>query len=68
MKEMKAKVGKINARLKLNGRDCSMAAVLFADDSVLLAKSERELLRMVDQFQCTSRKMRVNTGKSSDSV
>ena len=43
-----------------------MAACLFADDTVLLAESERELQRVVDQFHsvCSRRKLRVNAGKS----
>ncbi len=49
MKEMKAKVGKVGARLKLNGMDWAVVACLFADDTVLLAESERELQRVVDQ-------------------
>ena len=41
MREMKAKVGRIGARLKLNGVDWSVNACLFADDTVLLAESEK---------------------------
>ncbi len=43
-----------------------MAACLFADDTVLLTESERELQGVVDQFHsvCSRRKLRVNTGKS----
>ncbi len=40
MREMKAKVGKISARLKLNGVTWSVAACLFAVDKVLLAEGE----------------------------
>ncbi len=43
MREMKAKVGKIGARLKLNRVDWSVVPCLFLDDNVLLAESEREL-------------------------
>ncbi len=66
MREVKAKVGKIGAGLKLNGVDWSVTACLFADDTVLLAESERVLQRVVDQFHntCSSRKLRVNAGKS----
>ena len=66
MREMKAKVGKIGARLKLNGVDWSVTACLFTDDTVLLAESERELQRVVDQFHsvCSRRKLRVKVGKS----
>ncbi len=65
MGEMKAKVGKIGVGMKLNGVDWSVAACLFADDTVLLAESERELQRVVDQFHsvCSRRKLRVNAGK-----
>lgn len=41
---MKGKVGKIIARLELNGVDWSAAARLFADNTMQLAESERELL------------------------
>ncbi len=60
--KMKAKVEKIGARMKLNGVDWSVAACLFADDTVLLAGSERKLQRVVDQFHsmCSRRKLRVN--------
>ncbi len=44
-----------------------MTACLFADDTVLLAESERELQRVADQFHkvCSKRKLRVNAGKSN---
>ncbi len=63
---MKGKVGKIGAKLKLNGVDWSEFTCLFTNDTVLLAESERELQRVVDQFHsvCTTRKLRVNSGKS----
>ncbi len=62
MREMKAKVGKIDARLKLNELDWSVAACLFVDATVLLGESERELQRVVDQFHnvCSRRKLWVN--------
>ncbi len=43
MSEMKAKVGNVDARLRVNGVDCFVVSCLFADDTVLLAESEREL-------------------------
>ncbi len=66
MREVKAKVGKIGAGLKLNGVDWSVTACLFVDDTVLLAESERELQRVLDQFYnvCNRRKLRVNAGQS----
>ena len=39
---MKANVGRTDARLKLNRVDWSVAARLFADDTVLLAISEKD--------------------------
>ncbi len=46
--------------------DWSVAACLFADDTVLLGENERELQRVVDQFHsvCSKRKGTVNAGKS----
>ncbi len=43
-----------------------MTACLFADDTVLLAESERELQRVGDQFHnvCSRRKLRMNAGRS----
>ncbi len=66
MREMKAKVGNVDARLKVNGVDWSVVACLFADDTVLLAESERELQQVVDEFcnVCVRRKLTVNVGKS----
>ncbi len=64
MREVRAKVRKIGAGLKLNGVDWSVTACLFADDTVLLAESERELQRVVDQFHnVRSRKLRVMQGR-----
>ncbi len=43
-----------------------MVACLFAEDTVLLAESERELQRVVDEFYnvCVRRNLKVNVGKS----
>ncbi len=70
MREMKAKLGKIGAGLRVNAVDWSVIVCLFADDTVLLADSERELQRVVDQFQsvCSRRKLIVNVGKSKAMV
>ncbi len=59
MREMRAKVGKVGARLKLNGVDWAVAACLSSDDTVLLPESEKKLQRMVDQFHsvCSRRKL-----------
>ncbi len=71
MTEVKVKAGKIGARLELNGVDWLVAACLFTDDTVLLAESESEFQRVVDQFHsvCSRRKLRVNAGeRKSDGV
>ena len=63
---MKARVGNKGARLKMNGVEWPVVGCLSADDTVLLAESDRELQRVVDEFHwvCTRRKLRVNVGKS----
>ncbi len=40
---------------------------LFADDTVLLAESEADLQRVVNEFysECKRRKLKVNQGKST---
>ncbi len=43
MREMEAKMEEKCARLQLNEADWSVVACLFADDTVLLTQSEREL-------------------------
>ncbi len=70
MREMKAKVGNIGARLKLNGVTWSVAACLFAVDTVLLGESEMELKRVVEKFHrvCSRTKLRVNAGKSKEKL
>lgn len=47
MKEMQAAVSK-HAMLKEKDTEQSLVAVLFADDTVLLAESERMLQRIAD--------------------
>lgn len=49
MREMKRKVGNGGARLRLSGVDWSVVTCLFADDTLLLVKSVRELQRAVDK-------------------
>ncbi len=65
MREVKTKVRKIGTTLQMNGEDWSVAACLFLDNSVLLANSEWEFQRVVDQFHsvCSRRKLLVNSGK-----
>ncbi len=50
MREMKAKVGNIGGRLKLNGVTWSVAACLFAVVTLLLAESEMELQIVLEKF------------------
>ena len=45
MREMKGKVGRVGARVKMNGMSCVVVVVvacLFADDTVLFAESEEK--------------------------
>ncbi len=66
MREMKCKVVNAGAKLRLNGEDWSVVTYLFANDTVLLAESEGELRRVVNEFYtvCKRRKLKVNAGKS----
>ncbi len=51
--------------MKLNKCDLTVVASLFADDTVLLADSEKDLQKVVDEFyrMYVRRKLRVNAGK-----
>jgi len=66
IREMKAKLGKVGAKLNVEGEDWWLITSLFADDSVLMAESEKELQKIVDEFNnvCKRRKLKVNVGKS----
>ncbi|KAK3893665.1 hypothetical protein Pcinc_002527 [Petrolisthes cinctipes] len=66
MREVKAKVNGLGMKLRLNEANWSLVASLFADDTVLMAENERNLQRVVDEFQsvCKRRKLKVNVGKS----
>ena len=66
IREMKAKVGKVGARMNVEGERWWLVTSLFADDSVLMAESESELQKIVDEFNmvCKRRKLKVNEGKS----
>ncbi len=62
---MKRKVVNVGAKLRLNGEIWSVTACLFSDDTVLLAESEGDLQRVVNEFYnvCKRRKLKVNAGK-----
>ncbi len=66
MREMKRKVVNMGTKLKLNGEVWSVIRFLFADNMVLLAESERDLQRVVNEFHsvCRRRRFRVNAEKS----
>ncbi len=66
MRKMKCKVGNAGAKLRLNGEVWSVLTFLFADDTVLLAESEGNLQRVVNEVYdvCKRRKLKVNAGKS----
>ncbi len=64
MRKMKAKLGKIGTRLKMNGVDWSVPACLFAGHTALLTESEMELQGVVNQFYSvfSKKKLKVNAG------
>ncbi len=66
MREMKIKVVNEGAKLRLNVEMWSVVTRLFADDTVLLAKSERDLQKVAYEFYsvCKRRKLKENAGKS----
>ena len=50
MRKIKAKVGNVRARLKINGMEWAVVVCLFAENTVSFAESEVELHRVVDEF------------------
>ncbi len=66
IREMKVKVRDLGARLNVRGVEQPVVASLYADDTVLLAESERMLQRIVDEFDriCKRRKLKMNAWKS----
>ncbi len=66
MREMKCKVVNMGVKLRLNGEVWSVVTCLFADDTVLLAESEGDLQRVVNEFSsvCKRGELKVNAAKS----
>ena len=50
IREMKARAGNVGIELCTNGDKWLVNTILFADDTVLIAKSESELQRLVGVF------------------
>ncbi len=71
---MDAVVREVNARslgrgsimVNADGREWNLSQLLFADDTALVADSERRLRRLVKEFGrvCKRRKLKVNGSKS----
>ena len=59
-------LGKRLELLSANGGRFEINQLLFADDSALVADSEKKFRRVVSEFRraCERRKLRVNVGKS----
>ena len=66
IREMKARGGEKGVELEGEGGVWNLATSLFADDTVLMAGSEGDLQKLVDEFYiaCTRRGLKVNVGKS----
>ncbi len=60
----------LSATLNVKGVEQPLVAGLYADDTVLLAKSEGKLQGIVDEFDrvCKRRKLKVNAGKRKVTV
>lgn len=65
MKDVKAIVGDLSARLIVRGAEQPLVAKLFAGDKVLLAENERMLQLIVDELDrvCKRRILKGNAGK-----
>ncbi len=63
---MKAKTGNLGTEMSIDNAKWKLNNMLFADDTVLLAESEKDLQKLVNEFSniCVRRKLKVNVGKS----
>ncbi len=66
IREMKAKIVNLGIEMSIDNAKWKISNMLFADDTVLLAESERDLKKLVNEFSnvCERRKLKVNVGKS----
>ena len=66
IREMKARAGEVGVELGREGGVWNLATSMFADDTVLMAGSESDLQKLVDEFctACSRRGLKVNVGKS----
>ncbi len=63
---MKSKIGNLGIEMSIDNAKWELSNMLFADDTVLLAESEKDLQKLVTEFSnvCVRRKLKVNVGKS----
>ncbi len=66
IREMKAKIGNLGREMSIDNAKRKISNMLFADDTVPLAESEKDLQKLVNEFSnvCETRKLIVNVGKS----
>ena len=66
IREMKAKIGDVGVSMSVDGGKWCVNTILFADDTVLIAESEKDLQKLVSEFDnvCRRRKLKVNENKS----
>ncbi len=66
MREMKGKVGEVGVRMYAEGTKWMLNSILFADDTVLIAKYESDLQNLVCVFDsvCKRRMLKVYVSKS----
>ena len=66
VREVKVKAKEVGVKMCANGEEWLLNAILFADDTALIAESESDLQKLVKIFDnvCKRRKLKVNVDKS----
>ncbi len=66
IREIKAKIVNIGIEMRIDNAKWKISTKLFADDTVLLAESEKNLQKLINEISnvCVRRKLKVNVGKS----